>query len=93
MVLTKEEYQKLEESNKNNVPYIMYKINYDLDNFVAEFYKIEYKSNGIYVVTNLNDNTLYESTFVKDSETDGNMKIKIKEIIKIKEEPYKLKLS
>lgn len=93
LVLTKEEYQKLEESNKNNVPYIMYKINYDLDNFVAEFYKIEYKSNGIYVVTNLNDNTLYESTFVKDSETDGNMKIKIKETIKIKEEPYKLKLS
>ena len=93
LVLTKEEYQKLEESNKNNVPYIMYKINYDLDNFVAEFYKIEHKSNGIYAVTNLNDNTLYESIFVKDNETDGNMKIKIKETIKIKEEPYKLKLS
>lgn len=92
LVLTKEEYQKLEESNKNNVPYIMYKINYDLDNFVAEFYKIEHKSNGIYAVTNLNDNTTYESTFVKDNETDGNMKIKIKETIKVKEEPHKLKL-
>ena len=92
LVLTKEEYQKLEESNKNNVPYIMYKINYNLDNFVAEFYKIEHKRNGIYAVTNLNDNTAYESTFVKDNETDGNMKIKIKETIKVKEEPYKLKL-
>ena len=92
LVLTKEEYKKLEESNKNNVPYIMYKINYDLDNFVAEFYKIEHKSNGIYAVTNLNDNTTYESTFVKDNETDGNMKIKIKETIKVKEEPHKLKL-
>lgn len=92
LVLTKEEYKKLEESNKNNVPYIMYKINYDLDNFVAEFYKIEHKSNGIYAVTNLNDNITYESTFVKDNETDGNMKIKIKETIKVKEEPHKLKL-
>lgn len=92
LVLTKEECKKLEESNKNNVPYIMYKINYDLDNFVAEFYKIEHKSNGIYAVTNLNDNTTYESTFVKDNETDGNMKIKIKETIKVKEEPHKLKL-
>ena len=55
-------------------------------------FKIEHKSNGIYVVTNLNDNTTYESTFVKDSETDGNMKIKIKETIKVKEEPHKLKL-
>ena len=54
----KELHKKLEESNKNNVPYIMYKINYDLDNFVAEFYKIEHKSNGIYAVTNLNDNNI-----------------------------------
>lgn len=92
LILTKEEYKKLEESNKNNVPYIMYKINYDLDNCIAEFYKIEHKSNDIYSVTDLNDNTMYESTFVKDNETDGNMKIKIKETIKVKEEPHKLKL-